>query len=140
MASLIARGQAVALKNVQVTATHPHTHTHNNTHTHTHTHSCTPPLYYWLYGCKEERLNETEGICVCVSERETAGGGGRLGRALLLNKRVNKSLLKLSAQRPGVFTASVSITNKSRLPPSPPPPQPPLFIGNGKLEPRPSGC
>jgi len=24
--------------------------------------------------------------------------------------------------------------------PSPPPPQPPLFIGNDKLEPRPSGC
>jgi len=61
---------------------------------------------------------------VCKKEKERERGikanGRRRGRpreALLLNKRVNKSLLKLSGQRPGVFTASVSITNKSRLPP-----------------------
>lgn len=46
---------------------------------------------------------------------------GERGTLSLLNQCVNKRLLKLSGLRPGVFTASVSITNKSRLPPSMPP-------------------
>jgi len=61
-------------------------------------------------------------------KEERAGGGGRVvwgrgrggGPTLLFNGRVNKSLVKLSGPQPRVFTALVSITNKSRMAPSPP--------------------
>ena len=53
---------------------------------------------------------------------EGGRGSGWVGRgAVLFSKCVNKSLFKLSGPKPGVFTASVSITNKSRpFPPTPP--------------------
>lgn len=49
-------------------------------------------------------------------KREEDGGSRRPGGpSLLFNGRVNKSLVKLSGLQPRVFTALVSITNKSRI-------------------------
>ena len=45
------------------------------------------------------------------------GRGSEGGPSLLFNGRVNKSLVKLSGLQPRVFTALVSITNKSRMAP-----------------------
>lgn len=54
-----------------------------------------------------------------TGEEEEGGGqaakGGQGGPSLLFNGRVNKSLVKLSGLQPRVFTALVSITNKSRI-------------------------
>lgn len=68
------------------------------------------------------RRKRKQIVHVCKRERERERASrtseGEMRRTLLLRKRVNKRLLELSASRLGVFTASVSITNKSRPPPS----------------------
>lgn len=91
-------------------------------------------------------------------EEDKGAKGGQWGPSLLFNGRVNKSPVKLSGLQPRVFTALVSITNKSRIAPNnraptataaaaaPLPRLPPFplscagFIGNSKLRKHPSGC
>lgn len=64
---------------------------------------------------------KTEGASERWSQRSEwdyrgRGRGRRTGGpSLLFNGRVNKSLVKLSGLQPRVFTALVSITNKSRI-------------------------
>lgn len=66
--------------------------------------------------------------------RRMEGWGWAGGPSLLFNGRVNKSLVKQSGLQPRVFTALVSITNKSRISPhhhhncSPTPPACPLSL------------
>ena len=104
----------------------PDAHTHTHAHTHTQAHTLTHPsvLMQRVSGPdrkQRELVRETEqGLRTGLFGKRKGGGGGGRGRAggpsPLFNGRVNKSLVKLSGPQPRVFTALVSITNKSRIP------------------------